>query len=221
MHRRILVIGDTHFPFQHPNFFKDLKHHLTTFKPDTVVHMGDMADIHSISRHEPDPECPDPMTEIAQANTCVRNMVKLIGKKVRVYVCLGNHDSRIEKMAARNGIPRAFLKNWRDLFCLPTSWQVAFEHHIDGISFLHGKSPVRGKTTLAYGCNTVQGHFHSKLGIEYHQGPRRMLWSAFSGGSVDDDSLAMAYGRNNLEKGAYGFLLIEDGIPRIVPGTKC
>lgn len=219
MSKRILVIGDTHFPYHHKNFFKDFAHHLKEYKPTHIVHMGDIADLHAISRHDPDPELPNIATELARAHMAVQKMSKMIPGSTRVYLCLGNHDGRIEKRASQNGIPRHFLRNFKDLLGIPSSWQVDFEHQIDNIAFLHGKSPVRGKTTLAYGCHTVQGHFHSKLCVEYHQSPRQMLWSVFCGGAPDDKSLAMAYGKNNLEKSAYGFVRITDGVPAIFPGT--
>lgn len=217
---RILVIPDLHFPYHHPNFFKDLTPLLKSFKPQAIVQMGDICDFHAINRHELDPDAPDIITEIAQANIFIKKLANMIPKDVRVYMCIGNHDNRIERRATGHGVPRAFLKRFEDLVGIPPHWQVAFEHKIDDIVFMHGKSPVRGKTGMAYGCNTVQGHFHSKLEICYLQSPTRVIWSVFTGAAVDDDSLAMAYGKNNLEKGAYGFVLIEKGTPRIIPGTK-
>ena len=219
MSQRILVVPDTHLPYQHPNFFDDLKKHIKEYKPTDIVHMGDLVDLHSISRHDADPDLPNITIEVERAAEGVVRLAKMIPANTRVFLCLGNHDTRIEKRATLNGIPRRFLRNLKDILRIPTSWNVDFEHTMSGITFLHGKSPVMGKTTMAYGNCTVQGHFHSKLGVQYHQSSKRMLWSAFSGGATDDRSLAMAYGKNTLEKSAYGFIRITDGIPAIFPGT--
>lgn len=216
---RILCIPDTHFPYQHPNFFVDLARHIRYFKPTHIVHMGDIADFHAISRHDPDPDGPDILTEMKMARETILKFKRMIPKAVDFRLCIGNHDNRIEKRASNNGIPKIFLKEFRDVLVLPDTWNIALEHYIGDIAFMHGKSNLRGKTAMIYGCNVVQGHFHSMLDISYHQTPRKMVWSVFAGSAADDKSLAMAYGQNSLNKGAYGFVLIEDGIPHIVPGT--
>ena len=217
---KILVIPDTHFPFEHKNFFKDLSKILINFKPTHIVHMGDMWDMHTISRHDPDPDAPDIKSELQLAKERVVKLTSMLKDYKRVYVCVGNHDNRIEKRAACHGIPKAFLVTWREMLELPKHWLVGDEHQIGDIAFLHGKSNLRGKTAMAYGCNVVMGHFHSMLEVTYLQTPRQLLWSVFAGGAVDDKSMGMAYGANNLAKSAYGFVLIENGIPRIVPGTR-
>lgn len=216
---RILCIPDPHFPYQHKNFFVDIARLVRYFKPNVVVVMGDMVDFHGISRHDPDPDADSAKTELEKAQDCVKKLVGILGKTPVKY-CIGNHDNRIEKRAAQNHIPKAFLKTFRELFNLPLNWQIADVHHIDGIAFTHGQSNLRGKTALAYGSNVVQGHFHSMLEISYHQTPTKLLWSVFAGSGADPKSLALAYAQNSLNKDVYGFTLIENNTPRIVPGTK-
>lgn len=217
---RILCVPDTHFPFQHPNFFTDFARHIRYFRPTHIVHMGDIVDFHAISRHDPDPEAPSAKDELAQSKVCVNKFVNMIPKSVKTFICVGNHDNRIEKKAAQNHIPKAFLKSTRELFSIPDTWQVEDYHQIGDIAFVHGQSNLRGKACMSYGCNVVQGHFHSMLEISYHQTPTRKLWSVFTGSGADSKSLALAYGKNHLAKDVYGFTLIENGIPRIVPGTN-
>lgn len=216
---RILCIPDPHCPYQHKNFFVDIARLMRYFKPNVVVVMGDMVDFHGISRHDPDPEADDAKTELEKAQKYVNKLVKILGR-IPVKYCIGNHDNRIEKKAAQNHIPKAFLKSFRELFNLPKNWDIADVHTIGDISFTHGQSNLRGKTALAYGMNVVQGHYHSMLEISYHQTPTRLIWSVFAGSGADPKSLALAYAQNSLNKDAYGFTLIENGTPRIVPGTK-
>lgn len=217
--KRILCIPDTHFPYQHPNFFIDIARHIRYFKPTHIVHMGDIVDFHAISRHDPDPDGPDIKVELSLTKKELKKFISIIPTNIPFKLCIGNHDNRIEKRASNNGIPQVFLKSFRELLELPKHWDIGFEHFVDGIAFTHGKSNLRGKTAISYGCNVVQGHYHSMLDISYHQTPTKLIWSVFSGSAADDTSLAMRYAHNSINKGVYGFVLIEDGIPKIEPGT--
>lgn len=218
LNSRILCIPDTHFPYQHPKFFIDLARLMRYFRPTDIMHMGDLVDFHAISRHDPDPDADDISVELVKARKALRQFISIVGNNIKV--CIGNHDNRIDKRASNNGIPKVFLKSFSEVLGLPEGWQFAFDNFIGDWAFTHGKSNLRGKTALSYGCNVVQGHYHSMLDISYHQTPTRMLCSVFAGSAADEESIAMAYGRNSLAKGAYGFTLIENGIPHIVPGSK-
>ena len=219
MKPRILCLPDSHFPFQHKNYFKDTARLVRYFKPAIVVHLGDMIDFHAISRHDPDPEAPSAKTELERAKDCVKKLLHITGS-IPVDYCIGNHDNRIDKRAAQNHIPTDFLKSFKELFELPAHWHTALVHYIGDITFTHGQSNLRGKTALSYGMNVVQGHFHSMLDISYHQTPTKLLWSAFGGSGADSKSLALAYNHNALAKDVYGFIVIEKGIPQIIPGTQ-
>lgn len=219
MTKRILCIPDTHFPYQHKNFFVDLARIIRYFKPLLIIHMGDLVDFHAISRHDPDPDADDISIELKKARKAIEQLKRII-KNIPLKLCIGNHDNRIEKRASNAGIPKVFLTPYSKILGLPETWGIDFDHFVDGIAFTHGKSNLRGKTAMSYGCNVVQGHFHSMLDISYHQTPRKLLWSVFAGSAADDDSMAMAYGRNSLAKGVYGFVLIENGVPRIEAGTR-
>ena len=54
--KRILVISDTHFPYQHPDCILFLAALRSEYKPDRVVHIGDEIDGHAISFHNSDPD---------------------------------------------------------------------------------------------------------------------------------------------------------------------
>lgn len=216
---KILCLPDSHFPYQHKNYFVDVARLIRYFKPNLICHLGDMVDFHAISRHDPDPEADSAKTELEKAQDCVDKLIKMAGK-IPVKYCVGNHDNRIEKKAAQNHIPKAFLKTFRELFFLPHTWDIKDVHYVGNIAFTHGQSNLRGKTAMTYGMNVVQGHFHSMLDISYHQTPTKLIWSVFGGSGADSKSLALAYNNNSLAKDVYGFVLIENGIPRIVPGTN-
>ena len=49
---RVLVIGDTHFPFVREDYLPFLVDTYNKYDCDTVVHIGDVVDNHGISYHE-------------------------------------------------------------------------------------------------------------------------------------------------------------------------
>ena len=212
---RILTIPDTHFPFCRKSLFKDLRSIIKDTKPDLIVHMGDLVDLHAISRHQPEADSYGAVTEIAKARNCIKDLASIIGK-IPVKMCMGNHDTRIFKQATTVRIPAEAIKPYKDLFSVPASWSIQEEHIVDNIVFLHGKSPVRHKVSLNYGMSSVQGHYHTMLGIEYTASSTRMLWSAFAGAAADDAAFSMRYAVGAVNKSAYGFIFIDNKSPRII-----
>lgn len=212
---KILVIPDTHFPYQQKTFFSDLTKILKQYKPDRIVHIGDLVDSHSISKHTPNPNSISASDEFKEAKDCIKKLVNLIGK-TPVSLCLGNHDLRYFKMGAVLRMPDMYLKPFKELFDLPNTWKVGVDFVIEDIYFTHGKSSTIGKTAHAYGMSTVEGHFHSQFSINYFKHPKINMFGAFSGSALDDNSKAATYASNNLSKSIYGFLTITDGTPALI-----
>ena len=63
----MLIIGDTHEPFTHPQYLDFCKRTLDTFQCDTVFHIGDEIDNHAISYHEHNPNGLSPGEELIKA----------------------------------------------------------------------------------------------------------------------------------------------------------
>ena len=67
----VLIIADTHCPWEHPgylDFCNDIKKRV---KCTQVVHIGDLVDNHSISYHEHDPDGWSPADEMIAAGNKV------------------------------------------------------------------------------------------------------------------------------------------------------
>jgi len=54
--RNVLVISDTQGPFEHKDTLRFLKAVQRKYKCDTVVHVGDEADMHALSDYDHDPD---------------------------------------------------------------------------------------------------------------------------------------------------------------------
>ena len=62
--KRVLIISDCHFPFAHKDWYSFLSKLKSKYKPTTVIHIGDEADMHSINvSHVIDPDLPSPKDE--------------------------------------------------------------------------------------------------------------------------------------------------------------
>ena len=215
MPNRILVVPDVHAPFQRKSFISDLRKLVKKFKPTTIVFMGDIIDSHAVSRHQPEADAPSATEEFTAAKKIISKIAK-ITKRIPVKICLGNHDSRLLKLAGTVKIPSMCLKSLKEIFEMPKKWSIKHEHIVSGILFVHGRSAIPGKTARSYGMSTVEGHFHSKLELTYHVSPRRTLWSAYAGSAADDNAIAMTYAKNSLNRSVYGYIVIVRGVPQIV-----
>jgi hypothetical protein len=65
--------------------------------------------------------------------------------------------------------------------------------------------------------STVQGHFHEKAQINYISTPEKLMFDAHTGCLADDHSLALAYNKVNPKRVIVSILIIENGIPHLVP----
>ena len=80
--KSVLVISDTHFPYQHKDTVDFLKEIKSKYKPDRIIHIGDELDYHAISFHPTDPNLLSPSDElriaIEEMNLCIGYFLRLI-----------------------------------------------------------------------------------------------------------------------------------------------
>ena len=215
----VLVIPDMHMPYCHPDtwaFLTAVKKH---YKPDRVVCLGDEVDHHALSYHESNPDLDSAGPELEKA-------IRLLGRIYELFpvvdVLESNHGSLVYRKAKTAGIPRRLLVPYREQIRAPESWRWHFDLVLklsngEHVYFHHGKTSAPGKLSQRQGMHAVQGHFHGRFQINYWANSAALYWDAHAGSLSDDKSLAMEYGKNNLEKGIKGCLVILDGVPCLVP----
>lgn len=218
---RVLVIGDTHFPAVHPGYLAFCEDLASKFECNKFLHIGDVVDWHAISRHEPQPEANDALTEYEAAKRCVAKWKKSFPK---LKVTEGNHDNRIARQAASVKIPERFLVGYNDLWETP-SWEWMPSYQLDGVYYFHGTG-VSGQypamnTMQKMLMSTVMGHVHSAGGINWRANPERRMFGMSVGCGVDDRHVAFKYGEHLKVRSVLAAGVVIDGTPQhfIMPAS--
>jgi hypothetical protein len=215
-----LILSDLHYPFAHPDHLDFLKAVKKKYKPDHVVCIGDEVDSHGLSNWDHDP---DGMSAGDELKKALKDLQKLYKVFPDVKVCTSNHTARPFRRAYKYGIPRAYMKDYKEFLQAPKGWQWSDYWEIEGILFEHGEgfTGAQGAIKAAEGNaqSTVIGHIHSFAGIMWSANPRQLIFGMNVGCLIDRDSYAFAYGAKIKHKPILGCGVIVDGVPFIVPMT--
>lgn len=217
--KSILVISDTHFPYNHGDVVKFLAALKAKYKPDRVVHIGDEIDHHAISFHDHDPDLMSPGDELKTAIRRLQPIYKLFPK---VDLLESNHGSLVFRKGKHHGLPRSVFRSYRDMLEAPKGWNWHFELVVKAsngmpIYFHHGKSGNGLKLSQAMGMSVVQGHFHESMSVQYWGNPFGLYWSMQVGCLIEKHTLAFEYCKNNLKRPLIGCGVILNGHPKLEP----
>lgn len=215
----ILVIGDTHFPFMHPDYLAFCLDVKEQFACDTVIHIGDLVDNHAMSFHDTDPDGYSARKEYKEARKLIKQWVDAFPN---LYGLLGNHDLIPHRKAFASGLSNTFMKSFEEAWELPETWQWFMELEINGVIYTHGtgnsgKTPALSRAEN-YMMPVVSGHIHTAGGAYWKHGRRDRIWGLNVGCGVDGSAYAMAYGRYNTRGDALGCgVVLEGNIPIFIP----
>ena len=192
----VLIIGDTHIPYEHKHYLDFCKEMQQRCKCGTVVHIGDLVDNHSMSYHEHDPDGPAPKDEITQSIKHLQNWYKAFPK---LRITWGNHDRMVDRKGKTAHLPSKCFKQFREIWELPNDWVDGHEFIIHGVKYVHGTkySGKNGHTNAAYDSmiSTVIGHLHSHAGVGYIKTAKKAIFGLNVGCGINVKSFAMAYGK--------------------------
>jgi len=206
------VIGDTHLPFEHPgylDFCLGIQHRV---KCGTVVHIGDLVDNHAMSFHYiADPNGRSPTDEMQLARQHLKDWFKAFP---RLFLCLGNHDRRVDLKARHVGLPEDVFKPFRDIWELPDEWKDDYAWVIDGVRYTHGTG-LSGdfahiKAAQLNRQSTVIGHTHSAGAINYLVSEKDRIFGMNCGCGIDRKAYAFEYGRDFTKKPVLGCGVVTD-----------
>ena len=202
--RRILVIGDIHEPFVHPNYWSHCVEAYKKFACNQVIFIGDIIDSHASSRWESNPDGYSPKTELEMA---IEGVVKWRKAFPVADVLIGNHDRIVARRAFSNAIPSVWIKSFNEV--LGTNWNWVESIEYDDVLYIHGEgstAKTRAKNEMQ---SIVQGHRHTEMEVVHLTG-RQNIWGMQTGSGIDASSYAMAYSKH-FKKPALGCGIVIGG----------
>jgi len=211
--KNILIIGDTHIPYEKEGYLEFCKEQYDIYNCDTVIHIGDLIDSHATSRHPSIPDAYSAGDELYYTKKKLRKWYKTFPN---MKVVIGNHDIRAYKIASDVGIASKWLKGFADVLEVP-NWTFEECYEINDTVFVHGTGTsgvtAAYRRALNLGQNVVIGHLHSEAGILYHKLPDKTMWGMIVGCGVDENSYGMNYAKNIIKKSIISCGVIVDGTP--------
>lgn len=211
---RVLVVGDIHIPAEHPGYLDFCRRVRRRWRCDTIVLIGDVFDWHAISFHDASLEADTAAQEYEEARRRVAKWHKAFPD---ARVCIGNHDCRVERLAASAGVPAQFVRSYNETWGT-AGWDWQHDHFLDGVHYLHGiglsgQRPAL-RAAIASMTPTVAGHVHSQGGVAWSAAPGgKSVWGMDVSCGVDINHPAMQYGKNLISKPVLGCGVVIDGHP--------
>lgn len=211
----ILIISDTHKPYDHIDataFLKELKNE---FKPTRVIHIGDEVDYHTISFHDKDPDTDfSPSSELKASIASLQGLYELFPK---LHIMESNHGSLVYRRQKYHGIPRAMFKSYKEILKAPRGWTWHEELKIDNTLFKHHVSSNITEAVKNKGCNVVQGHNHTIMDIDYVTYGKFSHFGMTVGCLIDRKAMVYRYANANLALAMLGTGVIYKGRPMLFP----
>lgn len=192
MKQNVLIIGDLHEPFCLDGYLAFCKEVYKKYQCNKVVLIGDIIDNHYASYHETDPDGYGGGQELELA---VKGLAKWFKAFPIADVCIGNHDRIVMRKAHTSNVPRAWVRDYKDVLKVPTwNFQDDFVHN--NVLYIHGEGVTARTKALRESMSTVQGHRHTEGYVWFN--PRRTgsLFGMQVGCGLDDSSYAAAYSKH-------------------------
>lgn len=185
---RILVLPDTHRPFHSEQAWEAAMRAGRQFKPDRVIHLGDLWDFYAISFHPKSPERRSNLEAEVKSGCEALDEMASLGAS-RLDITLGNHCHRWSRYLAQNA-PEMFnfLRFEEAVRFKERGWHVTpYREHltVGKMHFTHevgfcGKLAHR-QSRMEFEGNVVIGHTH-------------VLASEFKGTILDSSHVGISLG---------------------------
>lgn len=217
MNKRVLVIGDLHFPFHSPKAYENLIKLIKKEKPDHVVQIGDLLDQYVFSKYSRTLSI-TAKEDVEYGLSLATDMWKMIIKIVpdaKCFQLLGNHDVRMAKRITEKLPELCDFFSHKDIYKFKNVKVSSSDRdyiEIDGIVYVHGWLSKSIDHAKFFGKPTVHGHRHRPC-IEYD---RKDLWSMDVGFMADEKSLPLQYTASRFSKWTTSCGIVENGQPRII-----
>lgn len=217
MNARVLIIGDTHFPFHSVSALKNLLLLAKDLKPTHIIQIGDLLDQYVFSKYSRQIDI-TPKEDIDYGLNIAVKMwwdLQKIAPNAKCHQLIGNHDVRMSKRIAER-IPELSkffsFKNLYKFANVKVSESDRDYLEINGVMYVHGWLSKSIDHARYFNKPTVHGHRHRPT-IEYD---RKDLWSMDVGFMGDEEQLPLQYTANRFSKWTVSCGVVENGMPRII-----
>jgi predicted phosphodiesterase len=225
-YKKILIIGDVHFPFCDEAALSMIYAMIEKEKPSHVVQIGDLMDMLAQSRFPRSLNLMTPRVEMQMAREQSVEMwakIKAIVPKAKLVQILGNHCVRplkqvIEKWPEGEDLVSGAFKDLYTFDGVITIFDSREEFYIDDIAFIHGYRSKAGDHSKYMRCNVVTGHSH-RGSTFFHQVNGVTKWELNAGYIADPFSAALSYRAQRMHDWTAGCGVIDEYGPRFVPFT--
>jgi len=214
----VLVIGDTHIPFEREGYLEHCRAVQEKYNCGTVVHIGDVIDNNYSSYHETNPDGKSAGDELSLA---IRRLQRWYYTFPNVKVCLGNHDQIIQRKAYTAGLSKRWIKGLAEVLEVPT-WDFNLEHHIRDVIYTHGTGTSGDKAVVTRSLNRrksmVSGHLHTTASITWNVSEVDRIFAMNVGCGIDDAQYSFDYAKTFAKKSIIACGVVLNGeLPIIVP----
>lgn len=209
----VLIIADTHIPFEHRNYLEFCVETYKKYKCSLVYHIGDVADFHAISQHSHDPDGFSPARELEETINRLKKWYKAFPQVEGV--CIGNHDERLQRSAFKYGLSERFLKPIPEILEFPKGWKsYKIDYYIYGVRLFHGMGYsgkyAHGAASMENHCSVVMGHLHTNAGVMWSASESKIIFGLAVGCGLDRNRYAFKYSRDFRRKPILGAGVILD-----------
>lgn len=218
---KILIIGDTHYPYTHQDAADFLIALNRKYNFDLVLHAGDEVDYHAISFHDHDPDLLSAGHELEAA---ISGLTPIYNEFPRVILAESNHGSLVYRKGKHHGLPRQVLKSYKEILRAPDGWEWRPEivvklpnGHKFVLNHAYNSNVLLGSKKK--GRSLVQGHLHTAFSIQKWANDDQIYFAAQTGCLIDDVSFAFAYNKTIIERPILGSMGIFNGEPKLFPLT--
>lgn len=214
---RVGVIGDTHLPYEKEGYLEFCQETFEAWDVDTIVHIGDMFDNHSLSFHDSEPNLHNVFGEYESAFDRAKDWYEAFPTATLI---MGNHDRIPMRQLKKLGMePTIFMKPFEELMGMPSGWTCEDSIIIDDVLYHHGETAT-GVNGFRKDCETrmrctVSGHNHSNAGISATATDQELVWGMAVGCGVDHAHMAFAYGKHFAKKPIIACGVVIDGEPHV------
>lgn len=222
---KVLVLGDTHFPFCDWAALQAAADFAKSYKPHRIVQVGDFLDRFNWSRFVRYPDSPSAKDEFDDTLLALERFRKMFGERVPMTILQGNHDRRLLMRAWDVNIPEQLIRPMKEIFP-HKNWTFHPDQDpfmFDGVCYVHGDEGPGGKAfnkAKQMGINVVQGHLHRDAGVNYIRTFNKEFFGLDVGCLMDRGSVAARYSRKDLLQAWIGWATVTDGIPHLYPYRK-